>query len=360
LKVTLIFRKRLSLYNSIEELFGSILLKLQDKVSVGIQELRYPSNRPTYLLKNMMEASKYKGSINHITGDVHYVSLVLPGSKTILTIHDYYSARRGSWFNQLFIRIFWYYLPAWKVRYITVISEWSKQELIKVIPFARRKIRVVPNPVMIPSGPYDYTFNHERTDILMVGTKPNKNLEGMLAACRDLKCSLTILGKLSEEQMHLLEKYGIVYTHHFNIPYEKVIRLYRHSDLLFFASFEEGFGLPILEAQAVGRPVITSNRAAMPDTAGEGACLVDPYDVRSMRKGLLKVIEDGKYREELVQKGLENIKRFDPERIAGMYMELYEEIAQGSKQGRGRSWKPEAGKGTTKLKAQSSKGKAQS
>ncbi len=100
----------------------------------------------------------------------------------------------------------------------------------------------------------------------------------MLEACRTQNCSLTILGELSGEQIHQLDTSRIDYSHHFNIPYEEVIQLYRDCDLLFFASFEEGFGLPILEAQAVGRPVITSNRAAMPDTAGEGACLVDPYD----------------------------------------------------------------------------------
>jgi glycosyltransferase involved in cell wall biosynthesis len=253
----------------------------------------------------------------------------LPGKKTILTIHDFYSARRGGWLNRLIIRIFWFYLPAWKVKIVTVISEWSREEILKIIPFAKKKIRVIPNPVMIPSGPFTYAFNSEKTNILMVGTKPNKNLEGMLAACSELNCSLTILGKLTEEQVRLLDDYQMDYSNRFNVSYEEVIQLYKDCDLLFFASFEEGFGLPILEAQAVGRPVITSNRAAMPDTAGEGACLVDPYDVDSMKEGLRKVIGDEKYREKLIKKGLENLKRFEPERIAGMYMELYREVAGG-------------------------------
>jgi glycosyltransferase involved in cell wall biosynthesis len=288
----------------------------------------FESDSLPHLIRNGLFADRERSDINHITGDIHYISLFLPGFKTILTIHDIYSARRGGWLNRLVIRILWYYLPAWKVRYITVISKWSLEELGRIIPFARKKIRVIPNPVMIKDGPFPKEFNKSKPKILIVGTKSNKNLEGMLKACRKVRCSLSLLGELSEKQARLLEDYGLEYTNHFDIGYDRVVQLYKECDLLLFPSFEEGFGLPILEAQAVGRPVITSNITAMPDTAGEGACLVDPYDVNSIRDGLNKVIEDDSYRTELIKKGLENLKRFDPERIAGMYMDLYREVGE--------------------------------
>ena len=330
--VSLIFRKRLSQYNSIEEVFKRIISHFEGQIHFDICEMKHPSNSAGNLLKNIIKVSKYRSAVYHITGDVHYVSLGLTGYKTILTIHDFYSARRGNWFNRLIIRIIWYYLPAWKVRFITVISNYSREELLKIIPFAREKIRVIPNPLMILSGPFLRNLNKEKPCILMVGTKPNKNLEGMLEACKEISCTVKILGKLKEQQVKLLYSYEITYANYYNISYDKVIELYKDCDLLFFASFEEGFGLPILEAQGVGRPVITSNSTAMPDTAGEGACLVDPHSVESMREGLKKVINEDEYREDLLKKGLENLKRFDPERIANMYMDLYKEVAGEEKQ----------------------------
>jgi glycosyltransferase involved in cell wall biosynthesis len=66
---------------------------------------------------------------------------------------------------------------------------------------------------------------------------------------------------------------------------------YKSSDLLYFASTKEGFGLPILEAQSLVIPVITSNTTAMPFVAGEGALIIDPYSVDSIRDGLLLFID---------------------------------------------------------------------
>ena len=99
--------------------------------------------------------------------------------------------------------------------------------------------------------------------------------------------------------------------------------------MLVFVSTYEGFGLPILEAEATGRPVLTSNIMAMPEVAGDGACLVDPYNITAIRKGTLKVINDSSYRKELVQHGFENVKRFRPEKIAAQYVELYKQIIKG-------------------------------
>ena len=84
--------------------------------------------------------------------------------------------------------------------------------------------------------------------------------------------------------------------------------------------------MPIIEAQVIGKPVVTSNIAPMPWVAGGAACLVDPYDVHSIRQGILKVLEQADFRAELIRNGYENVKRFEPERIASMYTEVYREV----------------------------------
>ena len=88
----------------------------------------------------------------------------------------------------------------------------------------------------------------------------------------------------------------------------------------------EGFGMPILEAQAVGRAVISSNLFSMPEVAGDSAVLVDPFNIGEIRSAILKIISDDTFREDRIRKGFENIKRFDPELIANQYFGLYEMI----------------------------------
>jgi glycosyltransferase involved in cell wall biosynthesis len=84
--------------------------------------------------------------------------------------------------------------------------------------------------------------------------------------------------------------------------------------------------MPILEAQTVGRPVVTSNISSMPEVAGSAACLVDPYSVESIRAGVLRVIEDAEYRANLISAGFENTQRFKAETVARAYAELYAEL----------------------------------
>jgi glycosyltransferase involved in cell wall biosynthesis len=85
----------------------------------------------------------------------------------------------------------------------------------------------------------------------------------------------------------------------------------------------EGFGLPIIEAQAIGRPVITSNIPPMDEVAGDAALKVDPYDVSAIRTAILKLCADRVLQEELILQGLENVKQYRAPDIAEKYAQLY-------------------------------------
>jgi glycosyltransferase involved in cell wall biosynthesis len=108
---------------------------------------------------------------------------------------------------------------------------------------------------------------------------------------------------------------------------EELVEAYRRCDMVVFASLYEGFGLPILEAQAMGRPVITSNFGAMREAAGDGALLVDPYSVEAIRDAVLRIKREPALREDLIAKGLRNAERFRAEAVAERYAEVYREIA---------------------------------
>ena len=81
--------------------------------------------------------------------------------------------------------------------------------------------------------------------------------------------------------------------------------------------------MPIAEAQATGRAVLTSDRPPMTEVAGAGACLVNPDDISSIRDGIERIVSDSAYRSEIIAAGQENAKRFSASAIAAQYAHIY-------------------------------------
>lgn len=329
MKVKLFFRKPRAGFRSIEELFRIIV---NEEKSTQYEILEVPEKRIslTNILKNLKFAFANRGRVNHITGDVQYIALAT-GRNTVLTIHDCNSVLSGSWYKMVLIKLFWFWLPALMVKRITTISSASKKELERIIPFARKKIRVIPNPYnpALLEKQEDKVIKTSKPIILLLGTKSNKNLERTIEAMERLPYILHIIGELSIHQKDLLERYKIDYGSYFNLPYDEVTKLYHQCTAVCFTSTYEGFGMPIIEAQLVGKPVITSNIEPMTWVASEGgACFVDPNSIANIREGVLKVMENIGYRQQLIDAGRLNVQRFEPKKIAGMYEEVYDEIAK--------------------------------
>ena len=84
--------------------------------------------------------------------------------------------------------------------------------------------------------------------------------------------------------------------------------------------------MPIIEGQAVGRPVLTSDREPLRSVAGEGACLVDPESVESIRNGFIKLIEDSTYRDIVNTAGIKNAKEYDIVAVSDAYASIYNNL----------------------------------
>lgn len=100
------------------------------------------------------------------------------------------------------------------------------------------------------------------------------------------------------------------------VPDEDMAALYSAASLFVFPTLYEGFGIPVLEAQVCGVPVLTSNYTSLPEVGGEGAYYVDPYSEKEIAEGIWKLLTEPELAEKLVQLGKQNVKRFSWERSA--------------------------------------------
>ncbi|MFZ5391735.1 MAG: glycosyltransferase family 4 protein [Patescibacteria group bacterium] len=100
----------------------------------------------------------------------------------------------------------------------------------------------------------------------------------------------------------------VVFTEH--IPQKDLPVIFSEAEILLFPSLYEGFGLPILEAQACRTPVITSNITAMPEIAGNGALLVNPNEIEEIAQAIKKILDNPALRQNLIEKGTANIKKY--------------------------------------------------
>jgi glycosyltransferase involved in cell wall biosynthesis len=311
---------------SIERLFADVRRALPTGIETKVVVSRFPSRGLWGRVYNMIEAALRQGEVNHVTGDVHYLALLLCKRKTLLTIPDLVSVHRLKGIRREFFRFFWYWLPVKRAAVVAVISQFTKEELFRHVNVDRQKVRVVHACVSEDFHPAPREFVSTRPVILQVGTGPNKNLERVAEALAEIPCHLRIIGSPNAKQTAVLRENRVEYSFAANIPDKDVIEEYRRCDMVVFASTYEGFGLPIVEAQATGRPVVTSDICSMPEVAGGAACLVDPFDVASIRGGIRKTIHDRSYRDELVRRGFENVERFRSGKIAREYIRIYREL----------------------------------
>lgn len=363
-------RKRLASHFSIERLFADIRRRMPSGIEVTSCPAPNASVGILPRLRNVLHAARQQADVHHIVGDSHYLAFGLPPQKTVLTIHDCAALGRLRGCRRAALKYFWFIGPMRRAAAVTTISQATKNELRKWVGPLADKVVVVPDCVGEEFTYDPKPFNEDAPVILQVGTKWNKNVERVMEAVRGMGCRLEIVGNLTEKQKagygnlsHGLKRIeeDIFYAgdtgakpllprsaadlkptnltlkttagvepavHELGrLSDAELAEAYRRCDIVVFASLYEGFGLPILEAQATGRPVITSDFGAMPEAADDGALLVDPYSVEAIRDAVLRIKNEPTLRAELVSKGLKNVERFRPAAIAERYGEIYRRLA---------------------------------
>jgi glycosyltransferase involved in cell wall biosynthesis len=273
----------------------------------------------------------------------------------LLTLHDLqpfwdpeFSGRRPGWVRVAYDTFYRWVYPATLrlARWIVVDSEATRQGVREIFPDLVEKLIVVPlgldESATIPPPPKDVEkvrtrYRLDAPYFLYYGsTRPNKNLPRLVEAFARMR-------RLHPEQAQV-QLLLVVQVDRFFLDAQAVIKrenlgtavrvlepvsnkdrkaLLVGARAFCFPTRFEGFGLPILESQALGIPVLASTSAALPETGGEGAYYIDPDDTDSMAEGLWRLQSDEELRRGLIERGRANIRRFSWQDTAQQTLDIY-------------------------------------
>ena len=229
-----------------------------------------------------------------------------------------------------------------KSKKILVPSRSVQQLLITEWNVDKEKIAVTPEGVdnsileavkKIGKGDSEKVLNKfkiKKPFIFYVGNAhPHKNVEGLIKAFLKLRqkysnLKLVLSGydhyfwqRLKKESQYK----GIIYTGF--VTDEELVALYKGAKAFVLPSFEEGFGIPVLEAMACSCPVVSSNTASLPEVGGEAALYFNSAEPDDMEEKISKVLDNEKLRRKLIEKGLQRFKRFSWKDLATKTLGVY-------------------------------------
>lgn len=234
-----------------------------------------------------------------------------------------------------------------KADHIVADSEHTRQDLIDALQLPPRKVTTVhlaANPIFAQEfadeeidrtlSSYDLVPDY----ILFVGTlEPRKNVPTLLRAFdllrkeTGLEIPLVLVGRKGwlyeeiDEVMVALQLDEHV-RHLSKVNDQQLAHFYHRAGVLALPSHYEGFGLPVLEAMHCGCPVVASNRASLPEVAGDAAILLEPDEVEAWAAALAQVVTDQATRGELVEAGKRQASRFNWTKTAAATLKIYESL----------------------------------
>ena len=240
-------------------------------------------------------------------------------SKKILTLPEY---------------LFSLYNALIKANKIISISKTSTNDVVSVYPFARKKITTIPLAVDIPVlPPHAHSPIPKPYIVYLGGVDKRKNIDGVIRAYANSKTKethdLVIVGRNAQYYWPLINKLSLGEKVHLPgfVSEEEKFTILKDAACLVYPSFYEGFGIPVLEAMAVGTPVITSNTSSLPEVAGDCALLVNPHSEAEISTAIDKIVSSLEFSDELRGKGFMRLNSFSWERMIEDTITVYKGVA---------------------------------
>ncbi len=279
--------------------------------------------------------------------------------KAIVTIHDVIPERFPDLvFPNARARLFWrakLALARRQVDVILTVSEHAKADIMQCFRIPSARVKVIHEA---PDSSFRCLDDRERTAqilgtygmgvgdrfILYVGgMSPHKNLKTLLEVFADLvrdrdlaDIKLVLVGDFQADAFYshypslraLVDRLQlrdcVIFTGF--VEDEDLVHLYNAADLLVLPSFDEGFGLPAIEAIACGTPVVASSSTAVPGLVGKAGLFFDPRQPQDLREAMFRVLEDQALRSEMGRMGLVRAQEFSWKRSAADLLALFAQV----------------------------------
>lgn len=296
---------------------------------------------------------KYNLDLMHFP---HFNVPVFYRGKFVVTIHDlihqHFAMNRATTLNSLTYKMKQFgYRRVFKTAIqkslkILVPSEFVKKELTEEWNVSQEKVTVTPegvdDAIAVNASKISQKqissilnkFNIKQPFIFYVGNAhPHKNVEGLINSFKNLKKSypnlqLVLSGADHYFWQRLKKEHtstDIIFTGF--ITDSELAGLYKSTEVFVLPSFEEGFGIPLLEAMAIGCPVVCSDAGSLKEVGGDASIYFNPRDIKEMSEKIALVLENSSLRKDLISKGKKRVKLFSWERLAKQTLEVYKQCA---------------------------------
>lgn len=304
---------------------------------------------------SLAEQTSYLSLLNRLRPDLihfpHFNHPIFYKGNFVVTIHDLtlsdYSERGN------FVKRFIYKKvisnAAYKSKRILTVSDYVNKQLTREFGLPVDKVVTTYNGIDSKFTRITNPRTLSKVDrydlkdpyIISVGQwRSHKNLLRLVEAFKKVteevgnkypKLNLVFVGRKEEKYPQLQHKIDelklgnrVIFTGF--VKDEDLPIIYNNATLFVFASLSEGFGLPGLEAQACGVPVVSSNKTALPEIYGNGALYFDPENVRDMADKITMVLKDRVLQDKLRKLGLKNSQKYSWKETAKKTLAVYREV----------------------------------
>lgn len=324
----------------------NINFEVGDNFSIRVLDFEYSSVYLRYFWEQIiLPFYIYKDKID-LLHSLGYVTPLITTAKKVVSILDinYKGHSNNMTSSKRFLLGTMVNLSAIFCNEIITISDFSKKQIEKYTKVKSDKITVTllsgssdimpEENLQVDSILKKYNINEEYI-IAFSSPSPHKNIERLIESVKeilinsaDLKMVLVGHQNKSENLTNVIQKYNlstkIIFTGF--VPDEDIQPLLSYAKLFVFPSLYEGFGIPLLDAQACKVPVVSSNAGSLPEVGGNAVIYFDPENISEMRTVISKVLENDENNSALVKNGLKNRSNFSWSKTAIQTIEVYNKL----------------------------------
>jgi glycosyltransferase involved in cell wall biosynthesis len=335
-----------SLQSALQPVMGDRLVAIRSRSVRSHRAARTAGDMARTLVRDLWwHQAGVERAARHVCADLlHLPAAVGPirgGLRTVVTIHDLHVLHAPQDFRPWFRHYAAFVIPrlARRADRVIAVSHATRIDVIERLGLPEERVVAVPNGVAVGGEGPRVALDVPRRFVLSVGTlEPRKNLLRLFEAVallgeRPGSRDIVLLhaggyGWLARDVLRAARASrlsGRVRLLGY-VTQEELSALYGRAELLVYPSLCEGFGLPVLEAMASGCPVVTSQRAALTEVAGDAAVFVEPESAEDIADGIRRVWEDAALSADLRSRGRARADLFSWERTARLTADVYASV----------------------------------